>query len=61
MTTSVQRKQHALIAFLTAENMPPLDIHWQMEVVCGKESAVIIRLHIFMMGSLKRLPYWHNH
>jgi hypothetical protein len=48
-------KQRALIAFLTAENMLPLDIHWQMEAVYGKE-CVIIRLHVFMIGSLNRLP-----
>jgi len=32
MSTSLHMKQCAVIVFLTAEKVPPIDIHRQMEV-----------------------------
>ena len=37
MTLSAQLKQHACIEVLTAENMPPVDIHQQIKVVHGDD------------------------
>ena len=31
----VRFKQHAVIEFLTAEKFPPIEIHRQMQAVCG--------------------------
>jgi transposase-like protein len=30
-----QKKQRAVIAFLTAEKVPPIEIHRRMQAVCG--------------------------
>jgi hypothetical protein len=32
---SVQNEHYAVNEFLTAENISPIDIHWQMKVVYG--------------------------
>jgi hypothetical protein len=59
-------KQHAVIVFLTAEKVPPIDIIDNGSVY-GEECVAIIGLHVFMMGSLNSFlnlginAYWHNH
>jgi hypothetical protein len=40
-TISVQVTQLAMIEFLTAENVPPVDIHQQIKVVNGDSCVAI--------------------
>lgn len=37
----VQMQQCAVIELLTAENVPLINVHWQMKVVCGEECGGI--------------------
>jgi hypothetical protein len=40
----VQNKQHTVTEFLTAENFPPIDIHWRMKIVYGDDCVDISTL-----------------
>jgi len=39
--SDVRFKQHAVIEFLTAEIVPPIDIHRQMQAVHGDQCVVM--------------------
>jgi len=37
--SDIQFKQHAVIEFLTAEKVPPIEIHRRMQAIYGDQSA----------------------